>query len=143
MPDNGNVIRLCSGKAEVIANVKTDALVVDGKQVLPLASKTIKDRNKLLHNGSIFSSIVLASDGLCDGPPVVTCLGVGAGIQVALDQQVEALISDEIATLSPSERSIDETVINACTKVIKRFCHRQLGKSPTILIHIIRTELGV
>ena len=24
MPDNGNVIRLCSGKAEVIANVKTD-----------------------------------------------------------------------------------------------------------------------
>ena len=143
IPDNGNVIRLCSGKAEVIANVKTDALVVDGKQLLPLASKTIKDRNKLLHNGSIFSSIVLASDGLCDGPPVVTCLGVGAGIQAGLDQQVEALISDEIETLSPSERSIDETVINACTKVIKRFCRRQLGKSPTILIHIIRTDLGV
>ena len=143
MPDNGNVIRLCSGKAEVIANVKTDALVVDGKQLLPLASKTIKDRNKLLHNGSIFSSIVLASDGLCDGPPVVTCLGVGAGIQAGLDQQVEALISDEIETLSPSERSIDETVINACTKVIKRFCRRQLGKNPTILIHIIRTDLGV
>ena len=32
MPENGNVIRLCSGKAEVIADVKTDALVVDGKQ---------------------------------------------------------------------------------------------------------------
>ena len=143
MPDNGNVIRLCSGRAEVIADVKADALVVDGKQLIPLASQTIKDRNKLLHNGSIFSSIVLASDGLCDGPPVVTCLGVGAGIQAGLDQQVEALISDEIETLSPSERSIDETVINACTKVIKRFCRRQLGKSPTILIHIIRTDLGV
>ena len=85
MPDNGNVIRLCSGKAEVIANVKTDALVVDGKQLLPQASKTIKDRNKLLHNGSIFSSIILGSNGSCDGPPVVTCLGIGAGIQVALD----------------------------------------------------------
>ena len=58
-----------------------------------------------------------------------------------LDQQVEALISDEIETLSPSERSIDEIVINACTKAIKRFCRRQLGKNPTILIHSIRTDL--
>ena len=141
MPDNGNVIRLCSGRAEVIADVKADALVVDGKQLIPLASQTIKDRNKLLHNGSIFSSIVLGSNGSCDGPPVVTCLGVVAGIQVALDQQVEALISDEIETLSPAERSLDENVINACTKAIKRFCRRQLGKNPTILIHIIRTDL--
>ena len=141
MPDNGNVIRLCSGRAEVIADVKADALVVDGKQLIPLASQTIKDRNKLLHNGSIFSSIVLGSNGSCDGPPVVTCLGVGAGIQVALDQQVEALISDEIETLSPAKRSLDENVINACTKAIKRFCRRQLGKNPTILIHIIRTDL--
>ena len=143
MPDNGNVIRLCSGKAEVIADVKTDALVVDGKQLTPLTSQTIKDRNKLLHNGSIFASIVLASDGLCDGPPVVTCIGVGAGIQVVLDQQLEALICDGIETLSPAERVIDETVIKACTKVIKRFCRGQLGKSPTISIHIIRTDFEV
>ena len=143
IPDNGNVIRLCSGKAEVIADVKTDALVVDGKQLTPLTSQTIKDRNKLLHNGSIFASIVLASDGLCDGPPVVTCIGVGAGIQVVLDQQLEALICDGIETLSPAERVIDETVIKACTKVIKRFCRGQLGKSPTISIHIIRTDFEV
>ena len=143
IPDNGNVIRLCSGKAEVIADVKTDALVVDGKQLTPLTSQTIKDRNKLLHNGSIFASIVLASDGLCDGPPVVTCIGVGAGIQMVLDQQLEALICDGIETLSPAERVIDETVIKACTKVIKRFCRGQLGKSPTISIHIIRTDFEV
>ena len=143
VPDNGNVIRLCSGKAEVIADVKTDALVVDGKQLTPLTSQTIKDRNKLLHNGSIFASIVLASDGLCDGPPVVTCIGVGAGIQVVLDQQLEALLCDEIETLSPAERVIDETVIRACTKVIKSFCRGQLGKSPTISIHIIRTDFEV
>ena len=143
MPENGNVIRLCSGKAEVIADVKTDALVVDGKQLTPLTSQVIKDRNKLLHNGSIFSSIVLTGDGLCDGPPVVTCLGLGAGTQVVLDLQLEALISDEIETLSSAERSIDETVTKACTKAIKRFCRGQLGKSPTISIHIIRTDLGV
>ena len=143
IPDNGNVIRLCSGKAEVIADVKTDALVVDGKQLTPLTSQTIKDRNKLLHNGSIFASIVLASDGLCDGPPVVTCIGVGAGIQVVLDQQLEALICDGIETLSPAERVIDETVIRACTKAIKSFCRGQLGKSPTISIHIIRTDFEV
>ena len=143
MPDNGNVIRLCSGKAEVIADVKTDALVVDGKQLTPLTSQAIKDRNKLLHNGSIFSSIVLTGDGLCDGPPVVTCLGLGAGAQVVLDLQLEALISDEIETLSSAERSVDETVTKACTKAIKRFCRGQLGKSPTISIHIIRTDLEV
>ena len=143
MPENGNVIRLCSGKAEVIADVKTDALVVDGKQLTPLTSQVIKDRNKLLHNGSIFSSIVLTGDGLCDGPPVVTCLGLGAGTQVVLDLQLEALIIDEIETLSSAERSIDETVTKACTKAIKRVCRGQLGKSPTISIHIIRTDLGV
>ena len=143
MPDNGNVIRLCSGKAEVIADVKTDALVVDGKQLTPLTSQAIKDRNKLLHNGSIFSSIVLTGDGLCDGPPVITCLGLGAGAQVVLDLQLEALISDEIETLSSAERSMDETVTKACTKAIKRFCRGQLGKSPTISIHIIRTDLEV
>ena len=143
MPDNGNVIRLCSGKAEVIADVKTDALVVDGKQLTPITSQAIKDRNKLLHNGSIFSSIVLTGDGLCDGPPVITCLGLGAGAQVVLDLQLEALISDEIETLSSAERSVDETVTKACTKAIKRFCRGQLGKSPTISIHIIRTDLEV
>ena len=143
MPDNGNVIRLCSGKAEVIADVKTEALVVDGKQLTPLSSQAIRDRNKLLHNGSIFSTIVLASDGLCDGPPVTTFLGLGAGIQVVLGQQIEALISGEIETLSPADRFIDETVIKACTKVIKRFCRGQLGKSPTISIHIIRIDLEV
>ena len=143
MPDNGNVIRLCAGKAEVIADVKTDALVVDGKQLTPLTSQAIKDRNKLLHNGSIFSSIVLTGDGLCDGPPVVTCLGLGAGAQMVLDLQLEALISDEIEALSSAERSMDETVTKACTKAIKRFCRGQLGKSPTISIHIIRTDLEV
>ena len=143
MPDNGNVIRLCSGKAEVIADVKTDALVVDGKQLTPLTSQAIKDRSKLLHNGSIFSSIVLTGDGLCDGPPVVSYLGLGAGTQVVLDLQLEALIRDEIETLSSAERSMDETVTKACTKAITRVCRGQLGKSPTISIHIIRTDLGV
>lgn len=143
IPDNGNVIRLCSGKAEVIADVRTDALVVDGKQLTPLTSQVIKDRNKLLHNGSIFSSIVLTGDGLCDGPPVVTCLGLGAGTQVVLKLQLEALISDAIETLSSAERSVDESVTKACTKAIRRFCRGQLGKSPTISIHIIRTDLGV
>ena len=56
MPDNGNVIRLFSGKAEVIADVTTNALVVDGKQLTPLNSNALKDRGKVLYNGSIFAT---------------------------------------------------------------------------------------
>ena len=103
----------------MIANVKTDALVVDGKQLIPLASQTIKDRNSSYITDQFFVHC-LGSNGSCDGPPVVTCLGVGQNTP-ALDQQVETLIGNEIETLSLL-RSLDENVINACTKAIKRFC---------------------
>ena len=54
MPDNGNVIRLCSGRAEVIADVKADALVVDGKQLIPLLVKRLKTEISSYITGQFF-----------------------------------------------------------------------------------------
>ena len=140
MPDNGNVIRLFSGKAEVIADVTTNALVVDGKQLTPLNSNALKDRSKVLYNGSIFASIVLDDTGLCDGPPVLTFLGIDAGIVSYLEQQIEALIPDEIHILPSEDRLVDDSVKRACKRAINKFCRGELGKRPAVSLHIIRLD---
>ena len=140
MPDNGNVIRLFSGKAEVIADVTTNALVVDGKQLTPLNSNALKDRSKVLYNGSIFATIILDDNGSCDGPPVLTFLGIDAKIGSYLEQQIEALIRDEIHILPPEDRFVDDPVEKACTRAINKFCRSELGKRPTVSLHIIRLD---
>ena len=99
IPDNGSIIRLCSGKAEVIANVKTDALVVDGKQLLPLASKAIKDRNSSYITGQFFRPLFSMTPVRWTTGRYLSW-GIGRNSS-RFRSTSEALISDEIETLSP------------------------------------------
>ena len=114
--------------------------MVDGKQLTPLNSNALKDRSKVLYNGSIFATIVLDDNGSCDGPPVLTFLGIDAKIGSYLEQQIEALIRDEIHILPPEDRLVDNSVEKTCKRAINKFCRSELGKRPTVSLHIIRLD---
>ena len=73
---NGDVLRLAPGGPKIIGQERTGRLVLDGDVILPADGKTLNDRRKIAHNGTIAVAVALDASGKIFGDPVLKLQGV-------------------------------------------------------------------
>ncbi|MBH68304.1 MAG: MBL fold hydrolase [Rhodospirillaceae bacterium] len=139
VPENGSVVRLAPGSAEVIFNVETHNLAVDGKRLTRLDSAVIRDRRKLLYNGSVLLTVILDRKGFCADPPIITVIGVPLDFKDDFEGGIISLLQGEINSSVYEERCSDEFIKALTTKLVKRSIRETYGKQPMISIHLIRS----
>jgi ribonuclease J len=135
--ENGDVVRLAPGRAEIIDEVPVGRLAVNGPQIVPLRSATLRDRQHMSANGAAMATVVLTERGKLAAAPQITLQGVledGEDLLVDLGADVGRAIDE----LPRGARRDDAAVKKAAWQAIRRTLRARYGKKPVTEVHIVR-----
>ncbi|MDY6408038.1 MAG: ribonuclease J [Pseudomonadota bacterium] len=133
--EDGEVLTL-NEQPEIIGEVPTGILAVDGKQVLKLDAEVIRKRRKMMDEGSIVITLVVDQAGSILGEPQLSSFGL-----LDSDESKQDLImriKERISKLSASEALFNTQVDQCVRAVIRKFLDEQYGKHPLIDVHLVR-----
>lgn len=143
MSGNGGLIRLAPGPAEVIDEVPSGRLHLDGNILVPAGSGAMRDRKKAAMQGVIFAALVMTDTGdLLDDARIS---GVGLPeMRGASGRTLMEALSDDVTRavdgMLGSERRKHDAVEEQVRRAIRSRLKGAWGKRPQILIEIFRVE---
>ena len=135
--DNGEMVRLAPGGAEIVDDVPTGRLGVDGSRLLTVGEGALQSRRKMIFNGAAVATVVVDKAGRLMAPPQVSAPGLVEEGDPVLDrfpEEIEAALEE----LSPHDRRLDEEVREAARIAVRRVLRQALGKKPQTDIHVVR-----
>ncbi len=136
---NGSMIRLAPGAGEIIDEVFTGRLALDGRRLINLQSPVIRDRRRMTYNGSAVATIILGADGAVSGLPMISLHGIedAADGSDLSDEVIEAVIT-AVDGLPERDRDDDDTVSETARRAVRRCLRELCGKRPQTEIHLVR-----
>ena len=139
VPANGSAIRLAAGRAGVVGQVPTGALTLDGDRIRRIDSGVIRDRRKMLYNGTGAVTVVLDGKGRMAAEPIVSLSGVYDETERD-DAAGEAseLVRGAVLALQPGRRGDDEAVREVAMKAVRKLVRGDIGKRPLVSVHVVR-----
>lgn len=136
VPENGTMIRLAPGRAEIIDRVRSGRLVLDGNQLVADDSASIVERRRALHNGHLVVSIAVDDEGRLLADPGVVLFGVpdpgGLGGQIA------GAIETAVKGMPRGQRRDDHVLREAVRVAARRVCRIATEKKPVTDVQILR-----
>jgi ribonuclease J len=141
--ENGDLLRLAPGPAEVIDHVHSGRLLLDGKRLLSTESEVIRARRRLMNNGVAFVTLVIDGDGALMAEPRIVAQGVfdpddpdKEGETVLIDA-VEA-VRTALAALPRHARDNDEAIGEAARIAARRVLKPERDKRPVVEVQVVR-----
>ncbi len=137
--ENGGMIRLAPGRAEIVGQVPVGRLAVDGNRLVPLTGALVRDRNRAIYNGSAVVTVVLDKNGRVRDQVQVSTLGVmEAGDKDALGV-VRETVEEVIVAMSAAKRDDDGAVKETVRIAVRRVFRDRFDKRPVTSVHLVRT----
>jgi ribonuclease J len=136
--DNGMVVRLAPGPAEVVGEVQSGRLGLDGNNLIRLDAGRLKVRHRMVFNGAAVATLVLDGQGRFAAAPQVSVQGVFEVEDTAAQEAVVAAVRQAVEGLPASLRRDDETVKETARLAIRRALHASHGKKPVTQVHLVR-----
>jgi ribonuclease J len=139
VPANGKVIRLAPGSAEIVATVPAGRLALDGSIVRPIESPVLRDRHRLMYNGSAVATVVVDDKGKLAATPKISARGIldPESDRAALDEVAEA-VRAAVEALPKAERREDDKVQEAARRAVRRSIVALRGHKPLTEVHVVR-----
>ena len=137
--ENGAVVRLAPGQSQIIDEVFSGRLAVDGHRLVDLGGAALRDRRRMTYHGSAMATVVLDEDGRLRGLPMVSLHGIQDA--EAEDGLADGVVDDLVSALerlTRKRRRDDEAVREAARRAVRRTLRRLCGKRPHTEIHLIR-----
>ncbi|CAA7621033.1 Predicted hydrolase of the metallo-beta-lactamase superfamily [Candidatus Terasakiella magnetica] len=136
---DGAMVRLAPGPAEVVDHVPIGRLCVDGPRIVRLDSEILRNRRRMVFNGSAVVTVVLDKFGKLLGDPQLTALGLLDSAHEAEehDAVVEA-VRDAIEELPVKVRKDDGVVRETARLAVRRSLRDSHGKKPITDVHLVR-----
>jgi ribonuclease J len=137
--ENGSIVRLAPGAAEIVEHVTSGRLALDGTRLVPLDGGAMRARKKLMSNGIAVVTLVVGRNGKLEADPVVSLQGVveGDGSDGLVGNAVEAA-AEAFEDLGKSERRDDAAVREAARLAVRRCINAEVGKKPQTEVHVVR-----
>ncbi|MCC7259750.1 MAG: ribonuclease J [Alphaproteobacteria bacterium] len=137
--ENGMAIRLAPGKPEVVGQVKSGYIALDGNSMIPTDSSIIRDRRKLRNDGAVFVSFVVDRDGDLASPPQISTPGLLNEVE---DSAIIDGLIDELSDVieRKGRKARDNEVKEAVRVAVRRFFGKELEKRPMISVQMARVK---
>ncbi|MGE4014372.1 MAG: MBL fold metallo-hydrolase RNA specificity domain-containing protein, partial [Alphaproteobacteria bacterium] len=138
---NGQMVRLAPGTTEIVDNVPSGRLAVDGLELLPLDGSTFRERKRILWHGAVMATVVLDDAGELLADPKVSIHGLaeegddGPFIDLLIDA-----VEDAVEDMKPAQLRDDRAVQEAVRRALRRVAGAVKGKKPTTDVHVIRVD---
>jgi ribonuclease J len=136
---NGDMVRLAPSGATVVDEVPVGRLAGDGKGLLPLGGTALKDRRRVIFNGSAVATLVLDRHGRLVAPPTISVIGlVEPAAADAAAPVLRSTVERALDELPAGLRRDDEAVRDAIRRALRRVLNERFGKRPLVEIHLVR-----
>lgn len=136
--DNGMVVRLAPGPAEVVGEVPSGRLGLDGHNLIRLDAGRLKIRHRMVFNGAAVATLVLDGQGRFATAPQVSVQGVFEVEDMAAQNVVVAAVRQAVEGLPAGLRRDDETVKETARLAVRRALQASHGKKPVTQVHLVR-----
>jgi ribonuclease J len=135
--EDGDVLRLGPGCAEVVDSAPVGKLVPDGGRLVPLTGSVMSARRRMLFNGIVLASLAVDESGRLRGRPLVSAPGLlepGAPETA----QVSDELAEAVAELPVPLRRDDVALTDAARAALRRLLGKRLQKRPLVDVHLLR-----
>ena len=139
-PDNGQIVRLAPGPAEIVDEAPAGRLHLEGRILTPHDSAGLWERRRISYNGYVNVSLVIARGALADTPAIMA-RGLSEADGSAADESLEAIdeaVEAAARKLSRDEIQDDERLERVFMRAARRACEQTFGKRPLIDVVIHR-----
>jgi ribonuclease J len=141
-PRNGSLVRLAPGKPEILDEVPSGRLMLDGARLVPEGAEGLIERRRLSYSGVILATLCLDGSGNIVDGPVIAVKGLSEADGRTADESLEPL--EEAATraiegLKRKDRSDDEAVERAVGRALRKACDVEFGMRPLIEVIVLRS----
>lgn len=134
---NGNVIRLAPGAAEIVDHVPVGRLAIEQGRAVKLDSPAIRERRKVAFNGAAVVALVLDHAGNVAADPAVASIGWHDDPEAGrseLQRAIRAAVED-----LPGKRRLDDAAVAEATRRVIRKAAPD-GRRPLIDLQILRLD---
>jgi len=139
IPENGSIIRLAPGPAEVVGQVQHGRLALDGKRIVPLDAGVMRGRHRMMYNGAAVATLVIDGEGMLVTQPQVTVMGLIEGPEAGeILIEVGFAVRKAVEELPLQSRQDDEAVRQAARIAVRRSFNASQGKKPLTEVHLVR-----
>ncbi len=139
LAENGSVVRLAPGAAEVVDHVTTGRFAVDGTRLIPVNGDVMRARRRIGFGGAAVATVVIDGRGRLMADPQLTAQGLldGEDDDDAWEEAIEAIV-EAIEKLRGKARMDDDAVSEAVRIAVRRSLRATIGKRPTTQVHVVR-----
>lgn len=139
IPTNGQIIRLGPGIHEVVSEVPSGRLGLDGKMLRSLDHEVNKERKRMSFNGAVAVTVVLDHRGQTMQDPQTTLMGLGEeGENKALQEDICSVVEGALSSMPKSSRVDDNAVRHHVGQSVRRLMQEVYGKKPLTEVHLVR-----
>ncbi|HEV2531274.1 ribonuclease J [Phenylobacterium sp.] len=140
-PRNGDMVRLAPGRAEIIDEVPSGRLYVDGGVLTPENGEALRERRHAAFNGVLAVSVALDGRGKIVSGPQVRALGLPTDEDYPLDDVLDDLAEEAeqaLGRLKGEQRELDEEIETAMSRAVKKASQRIWGRRPVVETTVLR-----
>jgi ribonuclease J len=139
-PRNGDLIRLAPGAPEVIDEVPSGRLYLDGAMLLPNGSSPLRERRKLSFCGVVTVALAIDNRGDLAARPQIAIMGAPAASEKGepVGPELEEAAEEGFDGLARNKRSEDEAVEIAVQRAVRNRMTAIWGKRPVVGVLINR-----
>ena len=135
---NGLLLKIAPGEPKVIGAIPSGRLMLDGKKIIPINEEAIKNRKKMLYNGTILISLALNKDNKIISKPVISSKGFFNNQNIKIfENNLKNNIHLFLKELN-NKKFIDELLKEKINAFTRKFFKKSLDMKPIIEIHIIK-----
>jgi ribonuclease J len=132
VPENGQLFRLAPGRPELIDEVPSGRVHMDGRVLVAEGEGLVKDRRAMAFAGLLVVSLVIDHKGRIAAPPTVLGEGMPEPVEEAVLKAVEQ-------TLDGNKRSDPDDLAEKVRRAARRAAHDAWGKKP--ITRVLVSEL--
>tara|TARA_B100001123_G_scaffold429023_1_gene546870 strand:+ start:846 stop:2519 length:1674 start_codon:yes stop_codon:yes gene_type:complete len=136
---NGLLLKVAPGEPKIVGTIPSGRLMLDGKRIIPINEEAIKNRKKMLYNGTILISLVLNKTNKIISKPVISSKGFFNDENIKNFEKT-LIHSMNIFIKEINNKRLIEPLLKERIKAFShKFFRKALDMKPVIQIHIIRT----
>jgi ribonuclease J len=132
VPENGQMFRLAPGRPELIDEVPSGRIFMDGRVLVAEGEGLAKDRRAMAFAGLLVIALVVDHKGRVAAPPTVLGEGMPEPVEEAVLKAVEE-------TLDKNKRSDPDDLAENVRRAARRAAHDAWGKKP--ITRVLVSEL--
>jgi ribonuclease J len=140
-PKNGDMVRLAPGRAEIIDEVVSGRLFLDGGVLTPENSDPLRERRHAAANGVLIVAVTLDKKNKLAADVEVRGIGLPGDEDYPLSDAFDDLAEDAedaIANMAAEARSDDRSVQQAVGRTLKKTAQRIWERRPVVETVVVR-----